>query len=184
MRIVTLPNRQPTLSSFSWRAHYSLLYCLFGTGNEYINGRQWNKFSCHESFMKPLSREPQLFSTSKWAVCLLYGLLRAFHAGLLHQIGLRPLLSIYINNSFLVSLWMCCWINYNEISVYNVMNKNGRGWTTLSHETFSVFRHVCKASKSDCPSARTEQICSRWKNFREILYLEVFLNSVDKINFF
>jgi hypothetical protein len=32
-----------------------------------------------------------------------------------------------------------------------------------------------------CPSVRTEQFCSHWTDFHEILYLRTFLKSVEKI---
>jgi len=52
-----------------------------------------------------------------------------------------------------------------------------------------IFRHVRKITKSNnylrhvCPSVHMEQLGFHWMNFHEIWYLNIFLKSVEKIQF-
>ena len=62
-------------------------------------------------------------------------------------------------------------------------------WYRRNMKTFKCFpfvRRVRKIAKSDCylhvcPSVRMEQLGSRWRYFREILYLSIFRKSIEKI---
>jgi hypothetical protein len=56
-------------------------------------------------------------------------------------------------------------------------NEDERFWGAFENSRKATISFIM----SVCPSVRIEQLCSHWRDFREISYLSIFRKSVQKI---